>query len=316
VDTGRRLFGLVLVAACGGSSSPPASTRIGPALIAAIEAAPRAPWRCAAPDGPKLVDETLGGWKLAEHAMTRAEGGSIQIGVIADTGGAAPQTMAALGRLRAKLEDVDLVLALGGMGSSRKELEAVLGALADRAKWPLVVLPGDLEPVTGLVEAIAALRVKGQLVVDGRLAQRIQLPGVAIATVAGASDASRLVAGSDGCAYRTDDLGPAFADLTGAKGIRILASVEAPRVRVDGEPAGELALVPGATQEIDIALHGPVSDSPSPARTGGRDGRAVPLSPGTSDATVRLPGPRRSTSAGILTVTGNAWKWRPIADAD
>jgi hypothetical protein len=316
VDTGRRLYGLVLVAACGGSSPPPASSRIGPALIAALEAAPRAPWRCAAPDGPKLVEETLGGWKLAEHAMTREEGGSIQIGVIADAGGAAPQTMAAIGRLRSKLEDVDLVLALGGMGGSQKDLEAVLGALADRAKWPLVVLPGDLEPVTELVDALATLRAKGQLVVDGRLAQRIELPGVTIATVAGASDASRLVAGTDGCTYRSDDLASAFTDLTGAKGIRILASAEAPRIRVDGEPAGELALVPGATQEIDIALHGPVAGSPSPARTGGRDGQAVPLSPGTSDATVRLPGPRRQASAGILTVTGGAWKWRPIADID
>lgn len=316
MDTGRRLYGLILLAACGGSSPPPASTRIGPALIAAIEAAPRTPWRCAAPDGPKLVEETLGAWKLGDHAMTRQEGGSIQIGVIADAGGAAPQTLAALGRLRTKLDGVDLVLALGGMGGSRKELEAVLGTLADRATWPLVVLPGDLEPVTDLVEAIAALRTKGQLVVDGRLAQRIELPGVAIATVAGAADASRLVAGSDGCAYREGDLAPAFADLTAAKGIRILASTEAPRIRVDGEPAGELALVPGATQEIDIALHGPVAVSPSPARAGGRDGEAVPLSPGTSDATIRLPGPRRATSAGILTVTGAAWKWRPIADVD
>jgi hypothetical protein len=316
VDTGRRLIGLIAVAACGGSSPPPASTRIGPAVIAGIEAAPRAPWRCAAPEGPQLVEESLGAWKLGAHAMTRDEGGTIAIGVIADAGGAAPQTMAALGRLRAKLDDVDLVLALGGMAGSQKDLEAVLGALADRAKWPLVVLPGDLEPVTGLVAAITALRAKGQLVVDGRLAHRIELPGVMIATIAGASDASRLVAGSDGCAYRGDDLVPAFADLTAHKGIRILASVEAPRIEVDGEAAGELALVPGATQEIDVSLHGPVDAAPSSGRSGGRDGQAVPLSPGSSDATVRLPGPRRSTSAGILTITGTAWKWRPIADSD
>lgn len=314
MDTGRRLLGLIFVAACGGSSPPPASTRIGPALIAALEAAPRAPWRCAAPDGPALATETLGAWKLGEHTITREGGGTISIGVIADAGGPAPQTMAALGRLRAKLADVDLVLALGGMGSSQQDLEAVLGALTDRAL--LVVLPGDLEPVSGLELAIAALRAKGQLVVDGRLAQRIEMPGVTIATIAGASDASRLVAGSDGCTYRADDLAPAFADLTAAKGIRILAAVEAPRVRIAGEAAGELALVPGATQELDITLHGPVDAAATPARTGGRDGEAIPLSPGTSDATLRLPGPRRTTTAGILTITGTAWKWRPIADRE
>ena len=304
-----------MLAACGGSSAPPASSRIGPAVIAAIESAPQAPWRCASPTGPTLVEETLGAWTLAGHTMKRDEGGTITIGVIADAGGAAPQTVASLGRLRTKLDDVDLVLALGGMGSKRAELEATLGALGD-AKRPLVVLPGDLEAVSDLVAAIAALRAKGQHVIDGRLAQRIVLPGVTIATIAGAADASRLVAGADGCAYRADDIAAAFADLTEQKGIRILASAEAPRITVDGEPAGELALVPGATQEIDIALHGPASVAASPARTGGRDGAAVALTPGTSDASPRLPGPRRSTSAGLLTITGSAWKWRPIADTD
>ncbi|MDQ3341513.1 MAG: hypothetical protein M4D80_40700 [Myxococcota bacterium] len=303
-----------MLAACGGSSAPP-STRIGPAVIAAIEAAPLAPWRCASPSGPNLVEETLGAWTLAGHTMKRGDAGAITIGVIADAGGAAPQTLAALGRLRAKLADVDLVIALGGMGGSRADLEATLGVLGDD-KRPLVVLPGDLEPVTDLVAAIAALRARGQHVIDGRLAQRIELPGISIATIAGAIDASRLVAGADGCAFRADDIAAAFADLTAQKGIRILASAEAPRVTMQGEPAGELALVPGATQEIDIALHGPVEVAASPARTGGRDGAAVPLTPGTSDATTRLPGPRKSTSAGLLTISGSAWKWRPIADTD
>jgi hypothetical protein len=46
------------------------------------------------------------------------------------------------------------------------------------------------------------------------------------------------------------------------------------------------------------------------------DGAAVALSPGTADATTRLPGPRRSTTAGLLTIHGAVWKWRPIADID
>ena len=308
---------MLVLAACGGSS-PPASTRIGPSLVAAIEAAEatRAPWRCASPTGPALADETLGAWKLSARTMKREGDRAITIGVVADAGGSAAPTLAALGRLRAKFEDVDLVIALGGMGTTQAELEAVLGVLADRATWPLVVLPGDLESVPDLVAAIAALRAKGMQVIDGRLAQRIELPGVIIGTIAGASDASRLVAGPDGCAYRGEDIAAVFADLTPNKGVRILASAEAPRVVVDGEPAGELALVPGAAQEIDISLHGPVDADPSPARAGERDGAAIALTPGTSDASTRLPGPRKSTSAGLLTIIGAAWKWRPIADAD
>jgi hypothetical protein len=153
-------------------------------------------------------------------------------------------------------------------------------------------------------------------VVDGRLAQRIEIGSTLIALVAGASDASRLVANAEGCAYRADDVAAAFADLTANKGLRILASAEAPRVVTRNEAGGELGLSPGAAQEIDIALHGPVDVAATPGRSGGRDGAAVPLSPGTSDASTRLPGPRRSTNAGKLTITGNAWKWSVIADID
>jgi hypothetical protein len=317
VAAGRRFFGLVVLAACG-SSAPPASSRVGPALIAAIEASDhvRAPWRCAAPAGPALAEENLAGWTLSAHAMKRDADGTLTIGVIADAGGAAPATLAALGRLRAKLDDVDLVIALGGMGTTRAELEATLGALADRAKFALVALPGDLENAGELSAAIAALRAKGMNVVDGRLAQRIEIGSTLIALVAGASGASRLVANAEGCAYRADDVAAAFVDLTANKGLRILASAEAPRVVTHNEAGGELGLSPGAAQEIDIALHGPLDVAATPGRSGGRDGAAVPLSPGTSDASTRLPGPRRSTNAGKLTITGTAWKWSVIADID
>nr|MDQ3365199.1 hypothetical protein [Myxococcota bacterium] len=280
----------------------------------------RAPWRCAAADGPRLADETLTigehAWQLADHTVRREGAGAITIGVIADAGGAAAPTMAALGRLRAKLAEVDLVISLGGMGSTQAELEATLGALADRAPWPIVAVPGDLESAADQVAAIAALRAKGQIVIDGRLARRIELPGVTIATLPGSAFESRLVAGGDGCGYRAADVERLLTELTPRPGVRVLASAEAPRITVEGEPAGELGLVPGASQEIDVALHGPVSEAASPARAGTRDGRATPLSPGTADATIRLPGPRASTSAGLLTITGRAWRWRPIADID
>ncbi|HEU0031729.1 MAG TPA: hypothetical protein VFQ53_13925 [Kofleriaceae bacterium] len=308
--------------ACGSSSTPtPIGTRVGPALSAALGAADtvRAPWRCAAADGPALADETLKAgehsWQLAGHTMTLAGSGTISIGVVADAGGSAPATLAAIGRVRTQLEDVDLVLALGGMGSTKEELEATLGALAERATWPLVAIPGDLEPAGAHAAAVAALRARALVVIDGRLVRRIDLPGAHVAVVPGASSEKRLVAGDDGCGYAATDVGAMMVDLTSRPGLRILASAEAPRITVDGEPAGMLALTPGALQELDLVLHGPVTEAASAGRTGTRDGAAAPLSPGTLDATTRLPGPRHPASAGVLTISGNAWRWKPIADS-
>lgn len=331
------------LAACSGRSQVPVGSRIGPALAAAMASADesREPWRCAAPDGPSMADETVtvGGhtWQLGARVMklggsstssgggttttsgsstttTSDGGGAIAIGVIADAAGSAPETLAALGRLRAKLAHVDLVISLGGMGATRAELDATIAAITDRAEWPLVALPGDLEPVPAQSAAIAAARQRGTAVIDGRLVQRIELSSATIALVPGAGAASRLVAGTDGCIHRTADVAAAFADLTPRPGLRILASTEAPRLSEGDEPAGELAMTAGAGQQIDIALHGPTSGAATPARSGRRDGAAVPLTPGSSDATPRLPGPRRSSTAGILTLQGSAWTWTPIVD--
>ena len=311
-----------MLAACGGGRSepPPMGTRVAPALAAALAAADHAklPWRCAAADGSKLVDETITlgahSWQLAGNTMRLERPGTISIGVIADAGGAAPATLAALGRLRAAFGDVDLVLALGGMGSTQQELEATLGVLA--GAWPVVAVPGDLEPVPAQQAAIASLRARGKTVIDGRLARRIELPGATIAIVPGAGSQGRLVAGVEGCTYQPAEVTAALAELSSRIKLRILASAEAPRVLVHGEPAGELALTATPPHELDVALHGPVTEAGSPARAGARDGNAIALTPGTSDATTRLPGPRRAASAGLLTLTGTAWRWRAIVAAE
>ncbi len=71
---------------------------------------------------------------------------------------------------------------------------------------------------------------------------------------------------------------------------------------------------PFTAEEIDLIVHGPTTEAPSPASTGTRDGSAVALTPGTSDATTRLPDPARKPSAGLLTIDGTAWRWRPLVD--
>lgn len=321
---GRAVAGALVLAACGGgSNAAPAGAQIGPALSAALAAADqaRAPWRCAAPDGPTAPDETIEigtqSWKLAGHTLSRTSKASdIVIAAVADAGGSAPSTLAALGRLRAKLARADLVLVLGGMGTTQEELEATLGILGDKASFAIVAIPGDLEAMPALAAASKALRARGVLVLDGRIVQHIEAPGISIATIAGAAARGRLVAGDDGCSYRVADAAAALVALTAQPGIRIVASADAPRSVRAGEATGDLAVTVGAGHEIDVALHGPVGPGASRARSGTRDGDAVQLTPGVVDATPRLPGPATAPTAGLLTVSGDGWSWKPVADAE
>jgi len=310
--------------ACGSAktdtpSAPPLGAIVSALLGAADHAT--APWRCAAIDAPGAPEEKLeagnASWTLANHTLARAGGdGPVVIGVIADAAGAGPRTIAALGRLRAALEAErpDLVIALGGMGATSEELQATLGTLSDKAPWPVVALPGDLEPTTAHVSAVAALRKRGDLVLDGRSVRWIEVPGATIGTIPGAGAIERLAAGADGCGWEAADVTRIPTALTGKPGLRIVASAESPRTRVEGEAAGVLALTPAKTLPIDLTLHGPVAPAPTPARSGARDGSGVALSPGTADGTSRLPAAHRP-SAGVLVVRGATWTWRTLIDA-
>jgi hypothetical protein len=287
---------------------------LGAVLAAADQT--RAPWRCAALDTPALADFafTTGErkWQVGGRMLRRTDPDDVlAIGVIADAANAAPRTIAALARLRGELEKSapDLVITLGGMGSTQAELEATLGTLGEQATWALVALPGDLESVTLHMAALSALRKRGVHVVDGRLARWIELPGATIATLPGAGARERLGAADDGCQWRAEDVASVYSELTAKTGMRIVASSEAPRTKVDGEAAGELGLVP--PQPVEVALHGPVAPKPSPARTGSRDGKRAVLSPGTADAVRRLPDPHTS-SAGLLVIRAGVWTWRPL----
>jgi hypothetical protein len=344
----RRLAAVAALAALGCGSHPakqPASP-LARGLEAALAAADRArvPWRCAAADLPEApAGELATGarrWRLDGHALRRVDDrrvddrrvddrrvddrrvddrrvdddDAIVIGVVADAGGAAPATLAALGRLRARLaaENPDLVLALGGMGPTAAELEATLGALADHATWPVVALPGDLEPMPALEAAVAALRARGDAVLDGRLVRWVVLPGATIGLVPGAAGVDRLVAGADGCAWRADDVAAEYAELGGRDGVRVAATAAPAREVFAGDATGELALVPAAP--VDVVLHGPARGAPSPAHDGGRDGGRALLSPGTADATPRLPA-IGAPSIGVLVIRRGAWSWRPLVDS-
>jgi len=317
----NRALALAVACSCSSKShdaAPELATQLSNALTTADHTL--APWRCTAEDLPAARDEqlTTGAhhWQLHGHSLHLTEDGdATTIGVIADAGGSAPATLAALGRLRAKLDEAapDVVLALGGMGESEADLRATLGVLAERAKFAVVALPGDLEPVRAERAALAALRARGAVVLDGRLVRSIELPGATIATVPGVGAASRLVAGGDGCAWSAGDLAHIYGDLATHPGLRIAALAEAPRAKLAGVATGDLGLAPAAAQ-VDVVVHAPTGPAPSAARSGTRDGRATPLSPGTADATPRLPDPH-VPSAGTLVIRGQSWSWRPIVDS-
>lgn len=313
------------LAACGSGSdtAKPSAPPIGKLVAALLGAADHAsaPWRCAAIDAPGFGAEELKtgerAWRVASQKLERiGDTGIVVIGVVADAGGAAPRTVAALGRIRAALDTAkaDIVITLGGMGATSEELQATLGTLSDHASWPVVALPGDLEPMTAHVSAIATLRARGDVVLDGRSVRWIDLGVASIGTVPGAGAIERLAAGAEGCAWQPEDVIKVTTELTAQPGIRIVASAEAPRQVIDGEAGGELALVPTKALPTEIVLHGPLVPAPTPARTGSRDGDGITLSPGTADATPRMPAAHRP-SAGVLIVRGTSWSWRTVIDA-
>jgi len=302
---------VLVAAACGSHAPPSGGPVVAQALTAALAASDhaKAPWRCAAADTPAIPDEKLATWQLGGHKLTR-EGapGDLAIGVVADAAGSAAPTIAALGRLRARFDEahVDLVLSLGGMGATPAELEATLGTLADRASYPVVALPGGLEPAGAHAAAVAALHKKGDPIADGRLVRWIDAPSAAIALIPGAGSPARLVAGADGCGWRDADVQALAGELAARPTLRIAASAEPPR----SGGSGVLALaMPG----IDVHFHGPGGTDPTRPTTGARDGKSIPLTPGTADATTRLPDPHHP-SAGLLVIHGATWKWTPLVD--
>jgi hypothetical protein len=312
---------IVCIAACGDEPPPPTAPGFGKVLAALLAEADdtREPWRCAALDTPALADAELSTgprkWQLGGNTLRRIDtDDTIAIGVVADAAGDGPRTVAALARLRVELEQgaPDVVLVLGGMGETQADLEATLGTLAERAPWPVVSLPGDLESATLHAAALASLRNRGTHVIDGRQARWIELPGATIATIPGAGARERLVAGDDGCLWRAEDVAAIYSTLTAKPGVRIVASSEPPRARIGGEATGELGIVPA--QPVEVLLHAPASPAPSPAKSGGRDGARVTLTPGTADATRRLPDAHTPT-AGLLVIRHGTWTWRAVVAA-
>lgn len=291
-----RLWAAVLVVAVACSDPEPEDTvspELGDVLAAgashafAAAGGLREPYHCA--DSPAPTPQKV---KLGARTFT-VEGETLTItpadrmlviGVVADARGATAETAANLARVREAFdkEKVELVVSLGGMGTSEEELAAVYRALGA----PLWAIPGDRESIPAHRAALASLAREGTAVFDGSRVKAIAAGGVLIAALPGADSAGQLTAGADGCLVRPDDVTAIAARLAAHDGVRVWAGHAAPRQRgpgsadvaLGGVHVGNLALaaaLPAA--RAHLVLHGEVDQAALGAAAG--QGRAIENGP-------------------------------------
>ncbi len=270
----------------------PIATEVGKTMAAGLtgaidrSAALGEPFRCAEPSG--TASAAGPGADLGRRAgralsfdgdwlrMGPAEVGrdrTLVAGVVADARGASAATLTQLGRVRAAFERerVELVVSLGGMGTSEEELTQVLGALARDAPWVVWAIPGEREAIPAHRAAIASLSAAGYPVFDATRVRMVEVDGAVLASFPGAAEASRLLAGSDGCVHRPDDASALAMRLGAQKGVRVWAGHAPPRQSDDD--AGDVALGGVHVGERALAAALPAARAaPRAARHGRRGG--------------------------------------------
>jgi hypothetical protein len=171
-----------------------------------------------------------------EGPILRIAGGDgpLVMGVIADLRGGDARSLERVAAARRAFERraVELVVSLGGLGRTEAEIGAALRAVAERASWPVLAIPGDRESVADHRAAIGATTATGvAAVVDGSEVRLALFDGVAIITLPGVDDPRRLTAGAAGCVHAAPDLDALAALARTAPGPVVLATYAPPRQR-------------------------------------------------------------------------------------
>jgi len=329
----RGLLAALLLALAGCCREPApvdtVSPELGDALAAgaahafSASAALREPYRCAESALPTAQKVAVGRRTFAitgdTLTVTPADH-MLVLGVVSDARGATGETIANLARVRAAFdkEKVELVVSLGGMGTSEEELTAVYGALGA----PLWAIPGDRESVAGHRAALAALAKQGHPVFDGSRVRAIAIDGVLIASLPGAASAGQLMAGPDGCLYRPADVTAVASRLAAHGGVRVWAGHAAPRQRgpaagdlgLGGVHVGNLALataLPAA--HAHLVLHGEVDQAGLGAASGQAHGPLL-LGSGSIEA-MPVTGSHGAPIGGaalVVRVAGHGISWKRI----
>ncbi|HUQ01200.1 MAG TPA: hypothetical protein VM261_01835 [Kofleriaceae bacterium] len=321
---------LAAMAACGsgggGGGSGGAGIAAAQAIGASMEAAAtvKAPWRCALPrsgsSGSSGATAAPAGWKRdADKLVADPARAKLTIGAVAQARGRAVDVRA---KLRAA--NVDVVVAVGGMGTDAAESRAALTALLDPT-WLVVALPGDTEQWPEHAAAIADLAAGGGAIVDGASVRIVDAGAAVLGTLPGEAFASRLGAGADGCVHDAADLGAALTAIADAASDRprVLVTTPAPQGAAPGASdltpgglhGGDAALATAiAAAQIDLVLHAPVDGSP-PAPGNVRTGTPVTLAAGSLDPIARRDADGRTLATGIVLATvdarGISWSFVP-----
>lgn len=300
----------------------------------AVPAAPMEPYWCARLHGDDddgaagKVPDSVGRRRLRLEGQTLqvqpALDDTLVLGVVADARGAMDFLPAA--RRSFAEAGVELVVSLGGMGRTRMELSAILGALARDAPWPVLALPADWEPLEVHRSAVEALAEQG--VLDGSRVRFVEMDGATLATLPGAPHPGRLMAGSRGCVHTADDTAGVVAALATRPGARVLLSHTPPRQRgpggsdrgATGIHVGERSLAEAlAAEPIHVLIHGLVAPGGAHAERGEQllERRPVVLAAGTMDP---LDAPLASalghtdspTGALVVAVGPRRVRWWPV----
>ncbi len=280
---------ILLATACGSKSDSPragakaAAEEIADGIVGAVTAAEStaAPFRCAkfASDIDDVEVELgqVAGRQAVQTGDTvtfqsNKQDRNLVIGAVADARGTGPATSAAMGRIRAAFEDqgVELVLVLGGMGGTQQELGEHLQLLTEGERWPVVVIPGDREPVPVLRKTIAAIGAGGARVLNGADVRFIVMDKTVVATFPGLGFEERIVAGAQGCAHDRQDADALGARLAKRDETKVWVSYAPPRgtdasasdVAIGGVHIGELLQTAGiAASGARLVLHAAVDEA-------------------------------------------------------
>ena len=316
------LVTLAWLAGCGSSSKDGGPGVVGKAAGAALGAAMTAaaaevePWRCA-----RIDDAAAARLDAATQAAPR-------IAFLAEARGAGDATAPALEAARQALDaaPVDVVVTLGGMGTTRDEIGRALTPLAQGAPWLTVAIPGDRESIPEHRAAVAALAAAGARIVDGSQVRVVDLGRAVLGTLPGAP-AGRIGAGAQGCLHVADDVSEILAELAaraapagkGKPRPTLLATQRAPRGATDLAPggirAGDVALARLlAEAPVGVVVHGAVDDLSSRAGAG-KPAPALAVAVGAIDGTVRYRpgGARVRPSLQVVTVGATDVSWKPLA---
>lgn len=173
------------------------------------------PWSCGAVHGAARLERRLG------------HDGRIKLGVVADTNGTAPATMANLSRLGGVFaeEHVDAVLALGDLGRTEDEIAAVLTALGRSARAPLMALAGEREPEGAFHAAVKRAHDGGIDVVDLVDTRLVDTGAVDLVSLPGYPFSRK------GCHYDAGDLDGVERLVAGRGHPRLVAAHTPPRGR-------------------------------------------------------------------------------------